>query len=248
MFVYQMQQQRHRMILCSLLFACLISFVACIAPINKDVTRTIDATEAIIRVTIEIKTEQLDKGNPYSFLLPKNATKHLAYLSISRINKKNEKKELEIVSEAHERRVGNDVQSDEFVEYNVLAPIKDPVFTVQAVFTHMLIPLPREITQLEDQLVQFFDNHYVISVYRTISQKTIIKLPKSKSIESFTKLQPYSYRGSNLELGPYKQVNSYDSSPLTVHYVNNKPFAMFSEVCDVSSIYSYMAIYALVSL
>lgn len=225
-------QQLHIM-LCFLLFACLLSHGACIAPVNQDITRTIDATQAIIRVTIAIKTENLGKGDPYSFILPKNVSEYLSYLSISRTTKKKEVKDLDISSQNHIPEIAsndNDHHTSDFIEYRVIAPTKDPQLDIHVVFTHILVPLPKEIAQLENQLVQLFDNHYIISPYHTINQKTIIKLPMSKSIESFTKLQPYSYKGSKLEFGPFKKILPYESSPMTVHYINNNPFAMFSEV------------------
>ena len=224
-----MQQSLHISLYALLFVFCLLSYGECIAPVNQEITRTIDATQAIIRVSIAIKTENLNKGDSYAFILPKNTSNYLSYLSISRTSKKNEVKDLNISSQDHIQLTSTKHPSD-FIEYKINAPVKDPLLNIQAVFTHMLNPLPKEIAQLEDQLVQLFDNHYILSPYHTIIQKTIIKLPMSKSIESFTKLQPYSYRGSKLEFGPFKKIEPYESSPLTVHYVNNNPFAKFSEV------------------
>ena len=219
-----------QMLLWVALVVVLMSYGACITPINKDITRNIDATEAIVRMNIEIEIENLEKGDVYSLILPGNATEHLAYLSISRTNKKNEMKMLDITSQRHIITRGSSSAQMELMEYNIIAPIKNPTLNVQAVFTSILVPLPKEISQEEDQLVQLFDSHYVLSPYHTKSQKTIVQLPQSKSMESFTKLQPYSYRSSKLELGPYKRIEAYELSPLKIHYINNNPFAKFSEV------------------
>ena len=65
------------------------------------------------------------------------------------------------------------------------------------------------------------------SPYFTETQKTSVKLASS-NVESFTKRSPSSLKGSTLSLGPYKDIKEFVYSPLTVHYLNNKPFAVFS--------------------
>ncbi len=78
-------------------------------------------------------------------------------------------------------------------------------------------------------MVQLFDTHYFLSPYKTETQKTIIKLA-SNNVESYTKLEPYSLKGSVLTLGSYNDIAPLTLSPLTVHYTNNKPFARMSSM------------------
>lgn len=74
-------------------------------------------------------------------------------------------------------------------------------------FTNLLTPYPAEITQLENQYVRLDGNHYFLSPYETSTQKTVFKLASS-NIESFSKLSPFSTRGSNIHFGPYKDISA----------------------------------------
>jgi oligosaccharyltransferase complex subunit alpha (ribophorin I) len=98
-----------------------------------------------------------------------------------------------------------------------------------AVLTSFLEPFPAEITQAESQLVRFTVSHWFLSPYSTESQKTTIKLA-SRAVESYTKRAPQALTGSTLTYGPYKDVAPWAYSAATVHSVNNKPFAKFSNI------------------
>jgi len=104
---------------------------------------------------------------------------------------------------------------------------KDVSIKFTTVLTSFLEPYPAEITQAEAQLVRFTDSHYFLSPYSTETQKTTIKLASS-SIESYTKKSPHSVRGSTITYGPYPEIEPLETSPATVHFVNNRPFAKFS--------------------
>lgn len=80
---------------------------------------------------------------------------------------------------------------------------------VVSVFTGLMEPYPAEISQLENQFVRIKNSHYFFSPYITETQKTTIKLASS-SIESYTKLSPFSAKGSSLVFGPYKDVQGFE--------------------------------------
>lgn len=80
-----------------------------------------------------------------------------------------------------------------------------PTLKVKAVFTNLMNPYPTEISQLENQYVRLNGNHYFSTPYETVTQKTVFKLASS-NIESFSKLSPFSTRGSNIHFGPYKDI------------------------------------------
>ena len=190
------------------------------APVNKEITREIDASNAIVRMRMEIKTGNLEQGEEYRLLFASNVSEHIAYLSV----KAKGGKDLELVPPTN-----TIYENLTYTEYVVYAPFTNPVFSVSTVLTSLLVPLPKEIMQLENQLMQLFDSHYVLSPYHTTTQKYTIKLP-SRSIESFSKLEPYSLKGTTLNFGPYKEVPALSISPLQVHFVANKPFAKFSSM------------------
>lgn len=83
-----------------------------------------------------------------------------------------------------------------------------PSFKVLAVFTDLLVPFPKEIEQLENQMVLLHDNHYFLSPYFTETQKTTVKLASS-NVESYTRNPPNSHKGTQIVYGPYKTVSSF---------------------------------------
>lgn len=87
--------------------------------------------------------------------------------------------------------------------------IINPRLKITAVMTSALVPRPAEIKQLETQYVQLFDSHYFLSPYHTVQQSLNIKL-SSATIESFSKLEPFSKRGTTISFGPFKEVAAYE--------------------------------------
>jgi oligosaccharyltransferase complex subunit alpha (ribophorin I) len=95
--------------------------------------------------------------------------------------------------------------------------------TVNLVFTHVQTPFPVSISQFDNQLVKYSDNHFLFTPYHVESQKTTIKLASAK-VESYTELSPFNLKGNTLTYGQYTNVAPFSSSPFTVHFENNSPF------------------------
>lgn len=98
------------------------------------------------------------------------------------------------------------------------------------VFTNLLEPFPAEITQLENQFIRLKNSHYFYSPYRTDSQKTTIKL-SSSSVQSFTKLSPFSTKGSNIQFGPYENINPFTVS---YNYIMHRRRSAFDDIAHLS--------------
>ena len=113
--------------------------------------------------------------------------------------------------------------------YTVTVKDPSPKLSVEAVFTNTLELSPAEIAQMDNQFVKYSDSHYFLTPYKTETQKTACKLA-SATIESYTKLAPHTVRGSTISFGPYKDLEPMEASPLTLHFMNNKPFAKLSSV------------------
>ena len=60
--------------------------------------------------------------------------------------------------------------------YSVQLSEANPQFKVLAVFTDLLEAFPKEIAQADNQMVLLHDSHYLLTPYRTETQKTTIKL------------------------------------------------------------------------
>lgn len=100
---------------------------------------------------------------------------------------------------------------------------------VKAVFTHILRPIPEKITQADLQLVAFQDGAHYLSPYAVQAQSLTIKLPEPR-VESYTKLENAKFSGSEIKYGPYDNVPAFSYSPIVVHFVSNKPFAVAREL------------------
>lgn len=113
-----------------------------------------------------------------------------------------------ILIELHCCRTGN------LTMINVSVTDANPSLKVFTVFTNVLKPYPKEITQLQHQFVLYEDNAYFTSPYDTKSQTTTIKLPSSSvsSYSNYKGLEPFSLKGSVLTYGPYKDVQGFSVS------------------------------------
>eukprot|EP01041_Mallomonas_annulata_P011993 gene11993-25125_t len=189
------------------------AYTASSAPINTDVQRTIDLTSPVVKITIDVKVSNIEKE--YKIAFPDIQAKQLAYLSVS-------KKGQVIPTTAP-------VTANNVTYYSVAIAESTATLKIVAVFIDLLVPYPVEIGQHDNQLVLFQNSHYFYSPYRTQSQKTTVKL-SSPQVESFTKLEPQNVRGATIVFGTYKDIQAEEISPLSIHYVNNKPFAKFTNL------------------
>ena len=80
---------------------------------------------------------------------------------------------------------------------------KSVTVNVVATFTHALSPFPRKIAQAEKQYVIFNANLYVYSPYTVKSQETTVTTASS-TIESYTKVKPFTQTESTISYGPYE--------------------------------------------
>lgn len=178
------------------------------AAVNTEVQRTIDLTSPIVKITVDIKATNVEKE--YQIAFPDIQAKQLAFLSVTKKGK--------LI------KTTAPVSANNFTYYSVPVSESNVALKVVAVFTDILVPFPAEIGQHDNQMVLFSNSHFFCSPYTTQSQKTTLKLSSSQ-IESYTKLDPQSARGSTIVFGPYKEIAPMEISPMSVHYVNNKPFA-----------------------
>jgi len=90
-------------------------------------------------------------------------------------------------------------------------------------------PYPIHITQSQGQLVKYTDNHYFSSPYKTESQKTTVKLASAK-VESASELSPSSVKGTTVSYGPYKNIDAFTVSAMSIHFENNAPFLVITSL------------------
>lgn len=191
---------------------------AAVETINEDVSRTVDASSSIVKITTDIKVS--GSGKEYPFYVPNSQAGHIAFIAASAKGKKGKKYKVSAPEV--------DKEDGEYTKYTIFVGEAEPSIRVKMILTDLLEPYPKEIVQSENQFVRFFDSHYFYSPYETVSQKLVMKLASS-TVESFTKNAPHSHKGSSITFGPYKDVAPKSVSPCMVHYLNNKPFAKLTK-------------------
>lgn len=181
---------------------------------NLDIVRKVDLTMAVVRSQATIRVSDLQGSYIVSF--PAALAPKLSFLQV-------------VLG-------GNQVlfptrmpdAGDGLAHYDVQVPggMVEATFQVFATFAGALKPLPAEIAQSENQLVQYFDSHTVPSLYPTTTQTSTFTVGISH-IESFTKTNPYAMAGQDLSFGPFPDVagGAESLSPFMIHYQNNAPFA-----------------------
>lgn len=99
---------------------------------------------------------------------------------------------------------------------------------ITTVFSHVIHPYPRQISQSDKQLVQFTASGvYYLSPYPTLSQTLTVTLPSSTNVESFSRIKPVAADSSQIVYGPYNDIKPFTSGAprsLVIHYENNSPF------------------------
>ncbi|KAJ2940658.1 hypothetical protein O0L34_g14764 [Tuta absoluta] len=186
----------------------------------KNVDRTIDISSQLVKISAKITLENTGSSPVKQFLLAVEPSldKNLAFIGA----KDNGNRDLRV----SETSVKGKDEKAKFWRVELKDPINagvSAVITTDAVFTKALQPYPTAITQQEDQLVKYIGNLYLYSPYQVASQKTNVVL-NTKSVESFTKVKPFTQQDGTIQYGPYTAIAPFTEKELSVHYKNNSPF------------------------
>lgn len=192
----------------------------------KQVDRLVDLTSQVVKVSAALVFE--NSGNEaaryVSFAVDESHQKSLAYINavVTEPNKSNQKP-LKVVKTTVQ---GHEKSSNQFYRIELKTPLasgKTLTLTVDCIHSHHLEPFPKEITQREKQLVKYNGNHYFLSPYTVVKQKTVVNL-SVRNIESYSKLKPVSQSDTQLTYGPYENIPAFSHDPMVIHCENNTPF------------------------
>lgn len=191
----------------------------------KNVDRSIDISSQLVKITSKITLENTGATPVKNFLIAVEefAKKNVAFIGAKDSNNKDL------------RLAETTVRGYDYVKF-WRVELKDPVnagasslITVETVLTKALQPYPTAITQQEDQLVKYNGNLYVYSPYYVTSQKTNV-IMNTKSVESFTKVKPFSQQDGAIQYGAYPNAKPFSEKELVIHYRNNSPFLTVTRV------------------
>uniref|UniRef100_A0A0N4ZKT1 Dolichyl-diphosphooligosaccharide--protein glycosyltransferase subunit 1 n=1 Tax=Parastrongyloides trichosuri TaxID=131310 RepID=A0A0N4ZKT1_PARTI len=101
--------------------------------------------------------------------------------------------------------------------------------TVEYKVTQFLKPYPEEIKQLENQYVLYKGSAYTPSFYDVVKDTTTIKIPSGK-VHSYTTVSPSKQTSGKVSYGPYNNLKAFDKKDISIHYENNSPFIVVTEL------------------
>jgi len=118
------------------------------------------------------------------------------------------------------------------VQFKLASPVNpnsNAKIELETVFSHVMVPLPKEIEQRETQTVVFKSTFYFFSPYKSSEQTIDVKLPSSV-IKSKPEEQPISLRGQEIVYGPFHDIPAYAEKEMKLHFENNRPFVTLKTV------------------
>ena len=192
--------------------------------VHEEVIRSVDISTQIVIVRSDLVL--LNDGNlpvkKFEFHIETDLIKSVSYIDAKSKGsslgvKEIRKSELE------------DVQHWEIYLKYVLKSGQRTKVKVITAFTHLLVPYPTHIQQGESQLIKYFGNAYFYTPYLTKKQTTHI-ICYSDKLESFSIVEPVSVDNNIVTYGPYENVEPLSVQNLTVHYVNNEPFIVITNL------------------
>jgi len=185
--------------------------------VNKKVDRNINlnSQQAKHALSIQLQNTGSSAVNEFELAFRKDQAEHLAYLEVTQ-------DKVLLTTQLDSKK------SSENTIYKVTlaSPINagsSKNVKVYAVFTKLMQPFPKAITQFEKQYVRYFDNHFFFSPYTTDSQTTTVKL-SSPTIEDRSDKPPTTVKGDTITYGPYNDVKPFSYSEMKIHFENNRPF------------------------
>ncbi|XP_046822670.1 dolichyl-diphosphooligosaccharide--protein glycosyltransferase subunit 1 [Vespa crabro] len=193
----------------------------------KIVEKHIDLQSQLTKITTRVILENGSKDRQirhFLFAIDPGHKGTLSYISAQRESGRIELKVKEAKVDKHPDKIFYSID------------LKDPLsqgrtmsVEVETIFTHELIPHPKQITQKEKQLVKYIGNVYIYSPYAVGKLTTTVSLP-SRNVESYSKIKPVFQSDSTITYGPYEKLSPFSYEELTVHFENNNKFLTVTRI------------------
>ncbi|PNS21642.1 Dolichyl-diphosphooligosaccharide--protein glycosyltransferase subunit 1 [Sphaceloma murrayae] len=195
---------------------------------HANLVRTISLAKSYGRETVNVVVENIDKKEQSEYYIPFQAS------TIARIGN------LEVRDKNNDQARFKEVESVEFdsesgTQYyrvkfpKALAPKDKVTLSISWVTLSSLNPLPAKIEQTAKQYVQYSFSAFTPSAYKTIKQKTNIKLP-SVDVPEYTKLEKNEdgkedpqKQGTTFTYGPYANIPAGATQQVSLRYEFTKP-------------------------
>ncbi|KAF2227859.1 Ribophorin I [Elsinoe ampelina] len=195
---------------------------------HANLVRTISLAKSYTKETVNVVVENVDKREQSEYYIPFEAS------TISRIGN------LEVRDKNNAASRFPDVTNVEYdatsaTQYyrvrlpKALAPKEKITLSISWVTLASLNPLPAKIEQSGKQYVQYSLSAYTPSAYKTVKQKTNIKLP-TVDVPDYTKLDKNAdgkedpqKQGTTFTYGPYADIPAGATQQVSLRYEFTKP-------------------------
>ncbi|XP_014213080.1 dolichyl-diphosphooligosaccharide--protein glycosyltransferase subunit 1 isoform X2 [Copidosoma floridanum] len=198
----------------------------------KNSERTIDLVSQLTKITSKLVFENSGESPIHEFYFSIEAVQHDSLSYIGATLREHNRPKLQVresvLPDLPETQPGALYYSIRLRD--PLQPERSVSVEVETVFSHELIPHPREISQKQKQLVKWHGNLYLFSPYLVSKQTTTLLLP-SRNVESYTKaVKPISQSDTSITYGPFEMKPPYTHQELAVHFENNHRFLTITQL------------------
>ncbi|PVU98359.1 hypothetical protein BB559_001644 [Furculomyces boomerangus] len=192
--------------------------------VNTNIIRDIDLSDQTIREKTRIvvlNSPEPDQKrtdiNYYDFLVPSPKNEYLGSISASEIKTGKSLK----IKKLGENNLSSEIYRITFNE--TLGPDEKKSIKIEAIYTTKTDFTPKEVSLGEESYYKYSENVYIESMYATLKQKTIFKLP-NKNIKKYSDSPaPVVKKDSQVIFGPYKNINKDEKEEVTVLYFDMYP-------------------------
>ncbi|GAM85728.1 hypothetical protein ANO11243_037360 [Dothideomycetidae sp. 11243] len=195
---------------------------------HNNLVRTISLAKSYAKETVNVVVENVDKEAQSEYYIPFEAS------TIARVGS---------VEVKDKNNADNAFQKPEVVQYDAdsatqyylitlpkaLAPKEKITLSISWNVLSTLAPLPALIDQADKQYVQYRFSAYTPSAYKTVKQKTNLKLPTT-DVPDYTKFdvnaegkEDPQKQGASFTYGPYADVPAGAQQQASVRYEFTKP-------------------------
>ncbi|KAI4493957.1 PREDICTED: dolichyl-diphosphooligosaccharide--protein glycosyltransferase subunit 1 [Polistes canadensis] len=193
----------------------------------KIVEKHIDLQSQLTKITTRIILENGSKDRQirqFLFAIDSGHKGTLSYISAQRESGRIELKVKETKVDKHPDKIFYSIDLKDALSQGRTMSVE-----VETIFTHELIPHPKQITQKEKQLVKYIGNVYIYTPYTVGKLTTTVSLP-SRNVESYSKIKPVFQSDSTITYGPYEKLPPFSYEELTVHFENNNKFLTVTRI------------------
>ncbi|KAF4730860.1 proteasome regulatory particle base subunit, partial [Perkinsus olseni] len=196
---------------------------------NSKVSREITLQESTVKVTVNVDLDCSMCTGPLQYTFLKLPNQGLGKHAVAD-------------SESGDQLVVEDLGvdgADRYLRVTLPEAKNKASLNVEMIFGRMYRPLPEEILEMQEQMVEYVDAMYWPSPYPTAKETTTVRLMEEEKIERVLPEGAANIKGRSITFGPYEDIKPSKAHPDLFHVHVSHPFplpyfAKSSRVIEVS--------------